>query len=394
MRNVSVTATLLCIFLFSSCRTLEKSLAYGNYEQVIDIALSKYSRGKLTNEHKAVLSKAYRALTNTEFEKIAALKNQRESANWPEIYSRYCTINRLQEKLRPILPVRFSNGKEANIELYNISAVLEESKINAADFYYARGLGLMQQDSKLAARDALVNFEKVRRYFNSYKDIDQRVREAYQKGSNHIGIKTVANNSLFLAPGFEKELLPYRLDQLNQQWLQFDLLNVQEDKYDYLIQIQLTEAIDGPPVTNQRNWTETKKIKDGFNYVLDENGNVKKDSLGNDVRTNRYIDIVAYLTSFEQVKSVRLSARIDFIRISDGRLVERIPVSHDVIFNNIYATVHGNLNAVSENTRQLLHSRSLPFPPASTMYLEAQDILREKILDVLDNEHHLLSRVD
>ena len=46
-----------------------------------------------------------------------------------------------------------------------------------------------------------------------------------------------------------------------------------------------------------------KNIKDGFTYVLDTNGNVMKDSLGNDIKVDKIVKISAKKIEFEQTKS-------------------------------------------------------------------------------------------
>ena len=128
MRNLSPITFLLCIFLFSSCRTMEKSLTYGNYDHVIDIALTKYAKGKLSDEHKSALARAYRNLTQKEFEQIAVLKSNNRVQDWPEIYNRYSTINHLQEKLT-ILRVKkdLITGPDSS---YWVSRVSKEGEID------------------------------------------------------------------------------------------------------------------------------------------------------------------------------------------------------------------------------------------------------------------------
>lgn len=75
---------------------------------------------------------------------------------------------------------------------------------------------------------------------------------------------------------------------MNRKWYKFytteDNANVE---FDYQVNINIKEIAITPEKEKEREYTETALVKDGFEYVRDERGNVKKDSLGNDIKKKK-----------------------------------------------------------------------------------------------------------
>ena len=54
-----------------------------------------------------------------------------------------------------------------------------------------------------------------------------------------------------------------------------------------------------------------KRISDGFEYVLDANGNVMKDTAGNDIKLQKFKDITCTLIETQQFKSVEIRGEVE-----------------------------------------------------------------------------------
>ena len=53
--------------------------------------------------------------------------------------------------------------------------------------------------------------------------------------------------------------------------------------YDYAVMVKLNSIMVSPDETKDTDEVFNKRISDGFEYVLDANGNVMKDTAGNDI---------------------------------------------------------------------------------------------------------------
>ena len=110
-------------------------------------------------------------------------------------------------------------------------------------------------------------------------------------GTNNVLFKIRNLSQQVMPKDFENELLKITLKKLNKQWLNFDTRENQNLYYDYTIYLNIKAIDKTPERIKEIHYDETKRIRDGDEYVLDENGNVKKDSLGNDIKIPKYVTI-------------------------------------------------------------------------------------------------------
>ena len=84
----------------------------------------------------------------------------------------------------------------------------------------------------------------------------------------------------------------------------------QDAKYDYEVLVKLLSIMVSPDQTKDVDEIYNKKVADGFDYVLDSNGNVMKDTAGNDIKLQRFKDITCTLIETQQLKSVEIKGEV------------------------------------------------------------------------------------
>ena len=136
-------------------------------------------------------------------------------------------------------------------------------------------------------------------------------------------------------------------------------------------------------------YTETKEIEDGFEYVFDENGNVKKDSLGNDIKIPKYKTISCNVVEFFQRKTAIISGQLEYYDNRTQKLIKAEPITAQSVFENAYATANGNLNALKPETRKKLNLKPVPFPTDEAMVLQAGETLKKMTRDILVKNKNL-----
>ena len=129
-------------------------------------------------------------------------------------------------------------------------------------------------------------------------------------------------------------------------------------------------------MVREREYEESKRIKDGFEYVLDEKGNVMKDSLGNDIKVDRYVQVHAWVLETHQQKVARIVGELAFFDVRRSTLLESRPLNAEAIFENYAATFRGDRRALSPETRNRIGNVPVPFPSDENMLYDAVTYLK------------------
>jgi hypothetical protein len=135
---------------------------------------------------------------------------------------------------------------------------------------------------------------------------------------------------------------------------------------------------------------DEKEIQDGFDYVLDSRGNVMKDSLGNDLKTPRYVRIHANIIEVYQSKAVRLAGTLQFFDGYRNTLLDTRPVGTEVLFENYASTFSGDKRALSDESCRRIGNRPMPFPSDEDLLAQAAERLKPVIRDELRNNRSTL----
>ena len=112
----------------------------------------------------------------------------------------------------------------------------------------------------------------------------------------------------------EKDILNIKGYDLNSTWKSFFTKNDSfEGTYDFYIDLAFKSFIISPERLVQKEGFSEKNIVDGLTYKLDDEGNVMKDSLGNDIKVDKLIKISVKSIESIQSKSAKVLAEIRFI---------------------------------------------------------------------------------
>ena len=219
-QSISLTsAFFLLLFIVSGCVNTGKLINSGNYDVAIDKSLKKLRKNKSKEKHIEYLKRAFVQANQRDMNRINFLKQEGQPDNSVEIYSTYDQIKRRQEKIRPVLPL-YLNGKQVNFAFLDVDAEIIAWKQQAAGFLYSSALKLLESGDKLDARKAFYQLSQVKDLYQNYKDVDEQLKIAYNKGMNWVYFD-IDNNSLNIVPKeFNYELFT--------RWLTFvlDLRNL------------------------------------------------------------------------------------------------------------------------------------------------------------------------
>lgn len=371
MKNLVLIALAGCLLF--SCASSQKLLEKGKYDKAIEKASKKLRKNPGNEKELAVLKEAYYQANRIDNERIDFLQKEGRDRNWIQIYNLYLLLDHRQDKIE-VLPPQVRQ----EFTFVDYDKAIIESKSTAASFSYERGMELLQKGDRYSAREAYYEFEQAFDIYPDYRDVTRKLEEARFMGINHV-LFTVENNSETVLPEqFDTELKKIALKELNTLWLNFDTNNDTSKYYDYYVVLNIKDIEVSPERVETRNFTESKEIQDGMKYVLDEDGNVAKDSLGNDIREPKMITVTADVQETIQQKSAFVGGSIDYVDLQSDQLIKTESISVEALFDHYSATVSGNREALSEETREKIKSRPVSFPTNEMMLLDSSALLKDR----------------
>ncbi len=398
MRLLSSSGIFLLLFmalLFAEgCRNPEKLLNAGRYDEAIYVAANRL-RGKNKNpKHVYALERALEKGNRYDLDEANRLKKEGSPDRWDEINRHYNAIRNRQRLVEPLLPLVDKNGRRADIRLINVDDEERESREKAAQFLYASAEQLLEKADKgdrFAARDAygkLLDLES--QYFRVYRDKEALKEKALRLGTTRVAFRMVNNARVVMPEDFERALLTMNVSDLNKDWVWYDLNpDPSRYKYDYKVVMSLTQINFTPEQMNTREYQEEKEIQDGYEYEYDRNGNVKKDSLGKDIKRPRMVKITAKVIETRQFKAAQLAGNLEYYD-ADNRLLHTLPVQVESAFEHFASTFVGDKRALAEETVRRLGNRPLPFPPNETLLLQSADRLKPMLVQHMTSNKNII----
>lgn len=359
MKFNKVLCYFFIVFFTFSCQSLKKSFDSGNYDAVISqfIKLKKVSDDDI-----ALFEKSYKIALQHDKEKVTYLKSINDGSRWEEIFNLYTKIDNRQNNILRILPVYYTNGTKADIEIFGLSAALEESRQNAAQNYYDQGLKLLNSGVKSSIRQSVDYFTASKKFYINYKDVNELIEEALTKGKNYVLLVVEKNPTLLLPPAFEQSILDNVKLTQNNDWLDINYNLKQNVVYDYVVKLNLYDIIVSPDALKEIHTTEEKTVEDGWQYVLDAKGNVQKDSLGNDIKVPKYTKISCQVKETRLNKTAQIYGDATIYEARTKDYIKNKKCTGNATFNYSYFQINGNRNALSTATIQKLNNSPRNFP--------------------------------
>ena len=393
MKNLFTYLLICCSIYLTSCSFSKYYYNAGDNDTAIGVAVSRLKNNPNNWREALILEKAYNESFDKDISRINYLKKEGNPDCWMEVYDLYTAINKRQSLVKPILPIFIKKEyRNANIKTIDVDAEIIESKRKAADYLYNHAQKLMSQNNKMDYRKAYAEFDELKAYFNNYKEATKLQQTCYDKGQNQVLITYKNNSTLLLPKDFEKAILDLNVSQYNSQWIKYSITNSTEtNSEDYKITIQLNSINIGPEQVKEREYVEEKRIEDGWYYALDNKGNVKKDSLGNDIKLIKYSDIKCVIRESVQNKQGTISGNISIYKNTKGNktndynLIQTLPYNDNLIFTNIFAIAQGDLRAITPESKRKLGGKPLPFPSNIQMVMDATNLLKDRLNEAIRN---------
>lgn len=377
--------------MIASCSSPKKQMQKGNYDAAITKSVEKLRKDRSDTKNIDILEQAYKIALEQDNERIRLLKMEGKPQNWDEIYLIYKKMNDRQSMVRTVLPLQ-SGNKTVDFPYVDYMDEMVIAKNKAADYYYAHGMELMENGTKEAYRQANAEFARAKEYVGDYEGLDRLLEETRYLGISRVLVQVDNSSSINFPPEFEADLLALDLPRLDREWVEYHTRQLDENtEFDYIVSVLIKAVMVSPDNTFQKDTLIKREIEDGFQYVLDDNGNVMKDTLGNDIKVKKYKEVQCALIETVQTKECLIEGDVEIITLKPNRVLKKDPLTADSYFEHISARAIGDTEALLPNQLAKTQSEPVPFPSDGEMVMRCSEALKMGIKTAMERNRRFIN---
>ena len=379
---------LFCFATLLSCRTLDKMVETGDYDRAMVASVNRMAGDKSKKtKHVKALEKAFAHLRDKELNQARRFE-QLGGENWAHAARIYKGIEERQELIRPFLPLTSKDGYTATFTFVNTAPLISQAKEKAGLYYFNSAqhfLTVARNGDKNAAQQAYRQLESAKAYLaDKNNEIDKMRREAKELGTTHILVNVRNASNIIIPKRVEEMIVGISVADLNNSWHTFHT-----HPYPNVVDINATLVIDFLAISPEREfvkqWEESKEIEDGWEYVLDEKGNVAKDTLGNDIKKPVMSIVKAQILEVNREKIAEMRGAMHYTDAKTGEKLHHNPVNVVNAFRDSQCQFVGDIRAICAETKSKINRNLLPFPSNEEMTFMAAEEMKQTLKHDLRN---------
>jgi hypothetical protein len=173
--------------IISSCSSGLQQLKKGNFDEAIFTSTERLQKSPDHKKALAVIREAYPLAIDDHKRAIRMFENSQESFRWEKALAEYQALNRIYD----IISHSSVSMREVGVP-QNYAREAETARQLAADERYQAGeLALAHKENRLAAKDAVGQFERANQLIPNYKNANQKAEKAFQYAIHRVVIEPV-----------------------------------------------------------------------------------------------------------------------------------------------------------------------------------------------------------
>ena len=378
----------ISILFITSCgvKQTRNLLTSGNYDEAIDNAIYnlRSNKDKKGNQdYVYLLEEAFAKAKERDLNSLNLLEQEKNPLNLEKIFNTYVQLNNRQEKIKPLLPLKFlKEGKNAKFPFDNYNKQIAESKTALSKFLYANSVALLKSSDKMQIRKAYDDLEYLNQINPNYSNSLQLQQEALNKGRYYVNVALRNQTNMVIPVALQNDLLDFNTFGMNDKWTVYHNTFQNQVHYDYQIIVNFKAINITPEQIKEKEFVKEKIIKDGLKDLLDKNGKQVKDSLGKVIKVDNLKTIVIRIREFNQFKACQINANVDYIDYKNKQLLQSFPLASESVFRNDYATYKGDKRATEEAYYSYFNRKLIPFPSNEQMVYNTGEDLKLRLKDI------------
>jgi hypothetical protein len=381
--------TIALLTIVSSCRSVQELVDKGDYDGAIYLAAEKlHGKKNKKTKHIQGLEEAFAKVNARDFAYLESLNAKAYPERWDKAYDILSQIQRRQDKVSPFLPLISKDGYVGHFEMINVFPLLEEASVQASNYHYAYAELLLENINytrKAEATEAFHSLSKIDRYFKHFKNSNELKQIAHHYGTTRVLIETRNTADAYIPGDLHDELLAINIPALNSFWTDFYTSSQEGLPLDFKVVLEIDQLEVSPEKESERIYVESKEVKDGFTYVLDQNGNVAKDTLGNDITEDRYVNITVDIVELLREKAAYVKGSLKVIDLNEKQLIDEFPIAAESTFRSYASRYFGDERAITSRTRNRMRSEPERFPADEELIWKAAEDIKSEMVNYIQD---------
>jgi hypothetical protein len=384
-----ITSLLALFLIISACgvKQTRNMLTSGDYDGAIDNAVdglrgNKNAKGK--QDYVYMLEEAFAKAKERDLNDINAWFKDANPQNLEKIYTTYVQLNNRQNAIRPLLPLKLiKEGRDAIFPFDDYTDQIVSSKNALSKYLYDNSKALLANKDKMVIRrayDDLVYLESIN---PGFKDVAKLTEEARYKGTDFVSVYAKNETNMVIPARLQDDLLDFSTYGLNDKWTVYHSNRQKGIDYDYGVIVNFREINISPEQIKEKQFDKERLIKDGVKNLLDANGHVVKDSLGNPIKVDNMRTVRISIYEFSQTKACQVTAKVDYINFRNNQLIETFPLASEFVFSNMYSKYRGDKRACEEAYYPNFDKRKVAFPSNEQMVFDTGNDLKDKLKNII-----------
>ncbi|MFC5044730.1 hypothetical protein ACFSTE_22255 [Aquimarina hainanensis] len=382
----------LCITLIlGSCSSVKKNqeaLNTGNYDSVIQSSLKQLQRGKDKKRKQPyipLLEDAYAKVVARDINTISYLEKDQNPANYEKIFRTYQQLKSRQERIRPILPLFIVNeNRNAVFEMKSYDTQIISYKNKVSEYLYTTSKNALESaHNKMEYRKVYEDLNYLNKINPNYKDVNRLIEVAHFKGTDFVIVNMKNKTDVIIPRRLEEDMLNFSTYGLDDLWTVYHSKAQSRIKYDYSMEVAFREINISPERVRERELSREKVITDGWEYLLDENGEVVIDKEGNKVKVDKTKTVRCTYYEFQQFKAANVVGNVQYRNLRTKQLLDAFPLSSEYVFEHIYANHSGDRRALEDELVRFLGLQAVPFPSNEQMVYDSGEDLKNKLKGII-----------
>lgn len=353
--------------IVSSCRSIDKMIESGNYDQALRYGVDKL-RGEKNKKTKYVkgLEKAYAKLNKRDRDEIKKLKKRNSKNSMDRIVDIYQNMENRQNYVYPLVPLISEDYYEATLKIVDYSNDINESMLAASEIHYNYATTnlnrAIKNNDKIAARKAYSDFNDATHYFDNYKDSYELKMKAYEYGTTNVLVEPYVSGSNLAFNHTSDIISQISISSLNSKWTKYHTNDNSDLEVDYIATIEVVEIVPGKERERFNSFTNTKEVIDGKKPLKNKKGKLVKDTLGKVIYTDKKIVVTANVEELIREKLAQMSGKVVIIDAISNNLVTSIPINVTHIFEDYSCVFRGDKRALTTEYNKRIKDYCAPFP--------------------------------
>ncbi len=388
----------LLLFIFSATiiacggtKKTQKALNIGDYDNAINNAIENLRNNKTKKSKQPqvlMLEEAFAKVVERDMQEIQFLEKDGNPANLETVYNTYLKLDERQNRIRPLLPLPvLAENRNARFTFNDYSNDIINTKNRLSEYLYANASQLLTASrSKFDFRKAYEDLDYLNKINPNYRDTAVLMDEAHRRGTDFVMVNMSNDTDKVIPKQLEDDLLNFSTYGIKSLWTVYHNNPIPNINYDYKMDIAFRAINISPEQVREQQITKERQIKDGWKYLEDENGNLVKDSLGKNIKVDKFTTATCNFYKFTQHKSVEVQGQVTYTNLNTEQIINNHPLASRFVFEHIYANYSGDKRALDRDLLTLLDRRSVPFPSNEKMVYDAGEDLKNNLKAIINQQ--------